>query len=98
MKQVTQMNFTACQRPHNFVLTISVTKPLFSGNIFNAGQCDIQSIPLPENAEEWSCDQPINQQKVPRNTRCSLTCFDGHDLIQGTKKVGPSTLTQDRSL
>ena len=37
----------------------------------------------PKNADSWSCDPPANDGKVSENTRCNVTCLDGHDWVNG---------------
>ena len=37
----------------------------------------------PENAEYWSCDKPIVNEKVPRMTKCKIVCLPGFDNVQG---------------
>ena len=38
---------------------------------------------MPDNADKWTCNKPINQDKVGKATRCQLVCLEGHDLIKG---------------
>ena len=38
---------------------------------------------MPENAEKWSCNKPIYQDKVGKNTKCSIACLHGHDVRKG---------------
>ena len=35
------------------------------------------------NAEHWLCTKPIQNQKVPTNTKCEVVCPDGHDVVKG---------------
>ena len=37
----------------------------------------------PKFAENWSCDKPIEDNKVPKKTRCEIVCPDGYDLKNG---------------
>ena len=50
---------------------------------FLSGQCDIRQLLLPMNAEAWLCDKPINNYRVPKNTKCRVVCSDGHDIFKG---------------
>ena len=42
--------------------------------------CDLQKLMKPKFAERWSCDKPIVNDKVLRNTKCKIICPDGFDL------------------
>ena len=53
----------------------------------NSAQCDLQSSLLPDNAETWSCDKPVNDKTVLRSTKCSLVCLEGHDLVKGKQRL-----------
>ena len=37
----------------------------------------------PENAEYWSCDKPIVNERVPPMTKCKILCLPGFDNVQG---------------
>ena len=52
-------------------------------HFLDSGQCDLQSLLLPANANEWTCNKAVNQGKVSKNTKCKLDCLEGHDLIKG---------------
>ena len=45
--------------------------------------CDLTSLVMPENADSWSCNKPINQGKVEKYTRCKIVCLDGYDFSKG---------------
>ena len=46
-------------------------------------QCDLQQLAKPKFAERWSCDKPIENEKVPKKTKCELVCTEGYDVLQG---------------
>ena len=35
---------------------------------------------MPENAHNWSCNKPVNQNKVGKYTRCKIVCLEGFDF------------------
>ena len=45
--------------------------------------CDLQQLAKPKFAERWSCDKPIENEKVPKKTKCELVCTEGYDVLQG---------------
>ena len=60
----------------------------YSGNGINcsdiiSGHCNIFELDLPKNAAEWLCNKRINNNQVPKNTKCGVVCFDGHDIVKG---------------
>ena len=40
---------------------------------------------LPENADSWSCNKPVDEEKVFKGAKCKLVCLDGHDSIIGKR-------------
>ena len=44
---------------------------------------------MPENAEKWTCDKPIYQNKVGKTTRCTIACIYGHDVQKGKSRNRP---------
>ena len=50
--------------------------------------CDLQKLMKPKFAENWSCDKPIENNKVLRNTKCKVVCPDGFD-IKKCKNLDP---------
>ena len=40
---------------------------------------------MPENADTWKCNKPIEQGKVAKYARCKLICQEGYDLSKGMK-------------
>ena len=40
---------------------------------------------LAENADRWSCNKPVDAEKVFKGAKCKLVCLDGHDLINGKR-------------
>ena len=40
---------------------------------------------MPENAEYWSCNKPVDQGKVEKYTRCKIVCLEGYDFSKGKK-------------
>ena len=51
-------------------------------------KCDLNALEMPENADTWKCNKPVDQSKVERYTRCKLVCQDGYDLSR-SKKLTP---------
>ena len=49
----------------------------------NSVRCDLQSLMVVKNADNWSCDKPVIKGKVSRGTKCKILCPDGHDLVKG---------------
>ena len=47
------------------------------------GHCNIHELNLPKNAAEWLCNKRINNNQVPKNTKCGVVCSDGHDIVKG---------------
>ena len=72
---------------HSFDFSILWSGPLF----FYLGQCDLKEIPLPENANQWSCNEAINEQMVMQGTKCELICPDGYDVINGKHEFSLTT-------
>ena len=63
---------------------ILILKTLLDNPLFSyLGQCNLEAIPLPENAKQWSCNKAINEQMVMQGTKCQLICPDGYDVING---------------
>ena len=56
-------------------------------------QCDLQQLLKPKFAERWSCDKPIENEKVPKKTKCEIVCTEGYDVLQG-KHNGFKSLSQ----
>ena len=46
-------------------------------------QCDLKQLVKPKFAERWSCDKPIENDKVPKQTKCEIVCFKGYDILKG---------------
>ena len=46
-------------------------------------QCDLQKLVKPKFAENWLCDKPIEDNKVPKKTKCEIVCPDGYDIKNG---------------
>ena len=51
--------------------------------IFYSGTCDLNALKMPENADSWSCNKPVNEDKVEKYTRCKIVCHDGYDFWKG---------------
>ena len=49
---------------------------------------------MPENADSWKCNKPVDQGKVERYTRCKLVCQDGYDLSRGNKLTHSKELNE----
>ena len=47
------------------------------------GKCDLGALSIPENADKWTCNKPINQGKVEKTTKCQVVCMEGHDRLKG---------------
>ena len=58
------------------------------------GKCDIHALSMPENAEYWSCNKPVDQGKVEKYTRCKIVCLEGYDFSKGKK--WRSSITHDK--
>ena len=41
---------------------------------------------MPENADTWKCNKPIEQGKVAKYARCKLICQEGYDLSKGKRR------------
>ena len=48
-----------------------------------SAECDIKTLIMPENAEKWTCDKQVYQNKVQKHTRFSIVCIYGHDVQKG---------------
>ena len=46
-------------------------------------QCDINDLTKPENALNWSCDVSIEDEKVPKGTKCEIICRVGFEAVSG---------------
>ena len=47
-------------------------------------QCDLKQLVKPKFAERWSCDKLIENEKVPKQTKCEIVCSKGYDILKGT--------------
>ena len=54
--------------------------------ILNSGICDLSTLSLPENADYWSCNKPVEDGKVEKYTRCKIICQDGYDFWKGKQQ------------
>ena len=47
------------------------------------------------NINHWSCNKPIQNDKVSQNAKCEIVCLDGFDVVVGKntfdKKIGRVT-------
>ena len=50
-----------------------------------SGTCDLKELLMPENADKWTCNKPINQDKVGKKAICQVICLEGHDLLKGNE-------------
>ena len=50
--------------------------------------CDIEKLQKPKFADRWSCDKPIENNKVAKKTKCEIVCPDGYDIKNGEVSVG----------
>ena len=41
---------------------------------------------MPENADSWSCNKPVEDGKVEKYTRCKIICQDGYDFWKGNQQ------------
>ena len=57
-------------------------------------KCDFNALLMPENADSWKCNKPVDQGKVERYTRCKLVCQDGYDLSKGKKVTHSKDLNE----
>ena len=48
-----------------------------------AATCDLNKLSLPENADSWSCNKPVENGKVEKYARCKIVCHDGYDFWKG---------------
>ena len=57
------------------------------GEIRGLDKCDLQQLEKPKYAVRWSCDKPIENEKVPKLTKCEIVCPDGYDIIKGKRRA-----------
>ena len=48
--------------------------------------CDLNDLSMPEYADSWSCNKPIENGKVEKYARCKIVCHDGYDFWKGNYK------------
>ena len=58
--------------PSILALAFAFQEPQSNTTIKNlsVAKCDIEELLMPLNADKWTCDKPIYQTKVKKNTRC----------------------------
>ena len=45
--------------------------------------CDLNELMKPENADNWLCNKPIENEKVKKLTKCRIVCQNGFDFVKG---------------
>ena len=82
--------------PSILALAFAFQEPQSNTTIKNlsVAKCDIEELLMPLNADKWTCDKPIYQTKVKKNTRCTIACLYGHDVRKGNLQKIPKIVNQ----
>ena len=51
-----------------------------------AGRCELNALSMPDNADSWSCNKPVDDGTVENYTRCKIVCLEGYDIWKGKRR------------